>query len=93
MLLVDVELFETSVEVISGVIPGVRGPVLVGVCPAVGQKNLSRVWPDIGKGIENVGQLLCWELLWLIVATVDGPVLYFINMFALLRCSRWRLTT
>ena len=74
-LLVEVQLFETSVEIVASVVPRIRRPMLVGVRPAVGQEDLSGVILDVGKGVQDVGKLVGWNFLWLMVAAVDGPVL------------------
>lgn len=76
MLLVDVELFETAVEVVSSIVPRVRRPMLIGVCPAVGQEDLAGIILDVGKSIQYVGELISGNLLWLMIAAIDGPVLF-----------------
>lgn len=75
MLLVDVELFETTIEVVASVIPGIRRPVLIGVRPAVGQVDFAAFRADICKGIKYMSKLVSWDLLRLIVAAIDSPVL------------------
>jgi hypothetical protein len=73
---VDVQLFQTSVEVVAGVVPGVGRPVFVGVCPAVGQVDLAALGTDIGESVQNMGEFVGGDILRLVVTTIDGPVLY-----------------
>jgi hypothetical protein len=75
VLLVDVQLFQTAVEVVAGVVPGVSRPVFVGVCPAVGQVDLAAFGTDVGKSVQNMGEFVGGNILRLVVTTVDGPVL------------------
>jgi len=72
---VDVELFETTVEIVASVIPGVCGPVLIGVRPAVGQVDFAAFRTDVGKSVQYMGKLIGWNILRLVIAAVDGPVL------------------
>jgi hypothetical protein len=81
-LLVDVQLFQTSVEVVAGVVPGVSRPVFVGVCPAVGQVDLAALGTDVGESVQNMGEFVGWDVLRLVVTTVDGPVLKSSSVFA-----------
>ena len=75
-LLVEVQLFETSVEIVASVVPRVRRPVLVGVRPAVGQEDLASVILDVGESVQHMGKLVSWDFLWLVVAAIDGPILF-----------------
>lgn len=75
-LLVEVELFETTVKIVPNVVPRVCRPVLVGIGPTVGHDNLASVILDVGKCIQDVSELVSWDLLWLMVAAVDRPVLF-----------------
>lgn len=81
-LLVDVQLFQTSVEVVAGVVPGVSRPVFVGVCPAVGQVDLAALGTDVGESVRNMGKFVGGDILRLVVTTVDGPVLRSSLVFA-----------
>lgn len=49
--------------------------MLVGVGPAVGQEDLASVILNVGKGVQDMGKLVGWNFLWLVVAAVNGPVL------------------
>jgi hypothetical protein len=46
----------------------------VGVGPGIGHVHLARVGPDVGEGIEHVGELLDGQVLGTVLAGVDGPV-------------------
>lgn len=74
-LLVDVQLLQTAVEVVASVVPGVSRPVLVGVCPAVGQVDLAALGTDVGESVQNMGEFVGGDILRLVVTTIDGPVL------------------
>ena len=50
--------------------------MLVGVCPGVGQEDLAGFILDIGKSIQYVGKLIGGNFLWLMIAAIDGPVLF-----------------
>ena len=76
-LLVDVQLFQTAVEIIPNIIPRVRRPVLVGVCPAVGQEDFASVSLDVGESVQDVGKLVSRNILRLVIAAIAGPVLFF----------------
>ena len=71
----EVQLLETTVEIVTSVIPRIRRPVLVGVGPAVGQEDLASVILDVGKSVQDMGKLVSWNFLWLMVAAIDGPIL------------------
>ena len=70
----QVELFETAVEVGAGVIPGVCGIVFVCVGPGIGQVDFTCLWTDVREGIENVGEMRDGNILRLVVAAVDSPI-------------------
>ena len=74
-LLVDVQLLQTAVEVVASVVPGVSRPVLVGVCPAVGQVDLAALGTNVGESVQNMGEFVGGDILRLVVTTIDGPVL------------------
>jgi len=74
-LLVKVELLQTAVEVVANIVPRISRPVFVGVCPAVGQVDLAALGADVGESVQNMGELVGWDILRLVVAAVDGPVL------------------
>lgn len=74
-LLVNVQLFQTAVEVVANIVPRISGPVFVGVCPAVGQVDLAALGTDVGKSVQNMGEFVGGNILRLVVTTVDGPVL------------------
>jgi hypothetical protein len=46
--------------------------VLIRVCPCVGQKDLA-ARTEVGKGIQNVGELRRRQLVGLVVAAIDAP--------------------
>ena len=72
----EVQLFEASVEIVASVVPRVRRPMLVGIRPAVGQEDLTSVILDVGESVQYMGKLVSRDLLWLMVAAIDGPVLF-----------------
>ena len=86
-LLVEVQLFETSVEIVASVVPRVRRPVLVGVRPAVGQEDLASVILDVGKSVQHMCELVGWDLLRLMVAAIDGPVLFDCQLLTNGQCA------
>lgn len=45
--------------------------MLVGVRPSVGQVHFAALRSDIGKCVEDVRQLIGWQILGVVVATVD----------------------
>ena len=55
----EVELFGTAVQIGTDIIPRVAFVVFVGVRPCICQIHFTRFWPNICKGIENVGELSC----------------------------------
>jgi hypothetical protein len=71
-LLEEKELFGASVDVGTDVIPRVGRVMLVSVRPGISQVDFSSLWSNIGKGIEDVGKFLGWEILGVEVSTVDG---------------------
>jgi hypothetical protein len=77
---VDVELFETAIEVVASVVPRICGPVFVDIGPAVGQVDFAAFRTHVGECVEYVGELVGWDLLRLVVAAIDSPVL--------LKCQR-----
>jgi hypothetical protein len=46
--------------------------VLIRVGPGVGQIDLASLWPDIGKGIQNVSELPGRQVLRIEVATINS---------------------
>ena len=81
-LLVDVQLLQTAVKVVASVVPGVSRPVLVGVCPAVGQVDLAALGTNVGESVQNMGEFVGGDILRLVVTTIDGPVLQSLSVFA-----------
>lgn len=71
----DVKLFQTAVEVVADIVPRISRPVLVGVCPAVGQVDLAALGTDVGESVQDMGEFVGRDILRLVVTTVDGPVL------------------
>jgi hypothetical protein len=70
----EVELLDAAVHIVAGVIPRVSGVVLVRVGPRIGQIDFASLRADIGEGVEDVGELGCRQVLWVVVASVDSPV-------------------
>lgn len=70
-LLLQEQLLDAPVDVVSHIVPRVIGIVLVGIRPRIGQENLASI-PDISKGVENMGQFFGWEILWIVVAPING---------------------
>ena len=70
----QVELFETAVEIGAGVIPGVCGIVFVCVGPGIGKVDFACFCTDVCERIENVGEMRDRNVLRLVVATVDCPI-------------------
>jgi hypothetical protein len=72
LTLQEKELLGATVNVSPNIIPRVGWVVLVSVRPGVSQVDLSSLWSNIGKGIEDMREFLGWEILGVEVTTVDG---------------------
>jgi hypothetical protein len=46
--------------------------VLVSVRPSIGQIHLATFWPHIGERIEHVSEFFGWEVLRVVVATINS---------------------
>ena len=57
-LLEQEQLLDTSVDVLSRVVPRVSRVALVGIRPRVGQEDLATVGSHVGKCVEDVGELI-----------------------------------
>jgi hypothetical protein len=75
LLLEEEKLLDTALDIVSSVRPGVSSVVLVRVSIGIRQNHLaSRL--DIGKGVENVGQLLSRDILRLEVAAINALMMF-----------------
>lgn len=72
-LLVEVKLLNTAISVGANIIPGVGGVMLFEIGPAIREVNFT-IGLDVGKGVKTVCQEMCWEILWLVIATIYSPV-------------------
>lgn len=70
----EVELFGTAVQIGTDIIPRVAFVVFVGVRPCICQIHFTRLWSHIRKGIENVCELFCWQILGVVVAPVNSLI-------------------
>lgn len=72
LLLQQEELLDTSIDIVSDIVPRITGEVLLDIGPGIRQVHLARVGVDVGESIQHMGQGLSRKLLRKIVAAVDS---------------------
>ena len=45
--------------------------MFVPVRPLITQVHLSTIWPDVGKGVDDMCQILDWKVLGIVISAVD----------------------
>jgi hypothetical protein len=71
-LLEKEELFDTAINIVSLVIPGVSRIMFFNIGPRVRHVYLASIGVHVGKGIQHVGQLVDREIFRIEVTAIDS---------------------